>query len=76
MKICNDDKQTIFRFNDLGEGEVFYSVDFNEYCMKIEYIEDSSCDPYNAVSLSGGDLRFFGDRHAVVPKPNAILSFE
>lgn len=53
--VINNKRDEMVRFDSIKEGEVFilYGEDI---CMKIQTVEDSYAEVYNAVKLANGEL--------------------
>lgn len=54
------------RFDSINDGDVFIVYD-KDICMKIESIDDSYCNIYNAVNLSDGTLVCFNNDDIIQP---------
>lgn len=68
-------KKSIVRFRDLKAGDLFCEIDkpAEEIMMKTVDVFRPDCSMLNAVYLSDGEFKRFGETEEVEPLPNATL---
>ena len=65
MTITDNRKNPVTKFNNIKEGEVFFSPETNRFYIRVQTVLSDDEEQYDAVDLSDGYLVYFDEDERV-----------